>query len=119
MTCLNGFFTTLFPAESLAESLVRAPNGGAEYAQAKAGETFVIAPGNEKLFLEMTDPKPAKFAQGWSLDQVSIFNFAEDQMLAPFLETRPGRKKTEGRFFTDYTAEPEARSDRIVHRTRM
>jgi hypothetical protein len=29
MTCLNGFFHTLFPEESLAEALVRAPNGGA------------------------------------------------------------------------------------------
>src|SRR2546426_6243439 len=29
MTCLNGFFHSLFPEESLAEALVRAPNGGA------------------------------------------------------------------------------------------
>jgi hypothetical protein len=29
MNCLNGFFFSLFPEESLAESLLRAPNGGA------------------------------------------------------------------------------------------
>lgn len=29
MTCLNGFFHSLFPEESLAEALQRAPNGGA------------------------------------------------------------------------------------------
>src|SRR2546426_9038147 len=29
MTCLNGFFHSLFPEESMAEALVRAPNGGA------------------------------------------------------------------------------------------
>jgi hypothetical protein len=39
MNCLNGFFHGLFPEESLAEALVRAPGGGAVAAWASSGFT--------------------------------------------------------------------------------
>ena len=39
MTCFNGFFHGLFPEESLAEALVRAPNGGAVGVWASSGMT--------------------------------------------------------------------------------
>jgi len=39
LNCLNGFFQSLFPEESLAEALVRAPNGGAVGVWASSGLT--------------------------------------------------------------------------------
>lgn len=39
MNCFNGFFSSLFPEESLAEALVRAPNGGAVGVWASSGMT--------------------------------------------------------------------------------
>ena len=39
LACLNGFFQSLFPEESLAEALVRAPNGGAVGVWASSGLT--------------------------------------------------------------------------------
>ncbi len=39
LACLNGFFQSLFPEESLAEALVRAPNGGAVGVWASSGIT--------------------------------------------------------------------------------
>ncbi len=44
MDCLNGFFHGIFPEESLAESLIRAPNGGAVAVWASSGFT---APGSQ------------------------------------------------------------------------
>ena len=44
LTCLNGMFQSLFPEESLAEALVRAPNGGAVGVWASSGLTS--PPGN-------------------------------------------------------------------------
>ncbi len=40
MNCLNGFFHSLFPEESLAESLIRAGNGGAVAVWASSGLTL-------------------------------------------------------------------------------
>src|SRR4029077_103572 len=39
LACLNGMFDSLFPEESLAEALVRAPNGGAVGVWASSGIT--------------------------------------------------------------------------------
>ena len=39
LNCFNGFFQSLFPEESLAEALVRAPNGGAVGVWASSGLT--------------------------------------------------------------------------------
>ena len=39
LNCFNGFFQSLFPEESLAEALVRAPNGGAVGVWASSGIT--------------------------------------------------------------------------------
>ena len=39
LNCFNGFFQSLFPEESLAEALVRAPNGGAVGVWASSGMT--------------------------------------------------------------------------------
>ena len=39
LNCFNGFFQSLFPEESLAEALVRAPDGGAVGVWASSGMT--------------------------------------------------------------------------------
>jgi hypothetical protein len=57
MNCLNGFFQGLYPEESLAESLVRAPNGGAVAVWASSALTSPAwqAAMNRELFKKMFD----------------------------------------------------------------
>jgi hypothetical protein len=58
MNCLNGFFHSLFPEESLAESLIRAANGGAIAVWASSSVTSPQwqARMNRELFRQLFDP---------------------------------------------------------------